>query len=78
MPEIQYLYFRARQRLPVGNCALCTAAQQQENIAKNRFKTTFPCKCIRTFVSFFLEMIFEMNTSFKKCLNVILFSCIKA
>nr|XP_022303306.1 receptor-type tyrosine-protein phosphatase mu-like [Crassostrea virginica] len=30
------------KRLPVGNCAICTAAQQQENVAKNRFKTTFP------------------------------------
>lgn len=31
------------QRLPIGNTSVCKEGKKEDNIVKNRFKTTFPC-----------------------------------
>lgn len=38
-----FCLFLILQRLPVGNTSLCKEGKKQENLTKNRFKTTFPC-----------------------------------
>lgn len=43
------------QSLPYGERFPCEIAKSAENIPKNRFKTTFPCKNVTSFYLFVNE-----------------------
>lgn len=45
-------FFNEQKMLPSGEQYPCDVGKKQENIPRNRFKTTFPCEYIKTHLLF--------------------------
>ena len=60
--------FMHQQMLPAGEEHSCDVGKRQENVPKNRFRTTFPCKKLTTEITAInnLTYTFESKHSSQK------------